>query len=35
MTHISQFFNKTGDVTEIRMSDSASATEENQEYQYF
>jgi len=31
MTHISQFFDKTGDKIEIRISDSTSATEEIQE----
>ena len=34
MTDISQFFDKTGDKIEIRISDSTSATEENQEQQY-
>jgi len=34
MTHISQFFDKTADKTEIRINDSTSATEENQEHQY-
>ena len=31
MTHISQFFDKTGDKIKIRFNDSATATEENQE----
>lgn len=31
MTHISQFFDKTADITVIRTNDSTSATEEDQD----
>ncbi|MFX1487980.1 MAG: hypothetical protein ACFFBI_02460 [Promethearchaeota archaeon] len=34
MTHISQFFDKTGDKIAIRFNESTSATDENQEQEF-